>query len=240
MIPGISINEEYHTGNDGDFLLYKSDFTSPGPKLLTVDIPGANGLTDYTEHTGQPVCFGNRQLTFYFFTTGRKAEIERRLERLMKYHGQTVRVTRDDDPDYYYRGRAAVTVTERGGGHAYFTLSLDAFPYKLKHKLTKLNFQLEAAENIIIKNNIMPVFITAKVNSVTPTDSSADTLKAGFTYIGKTGVVSAGQTAEITAFQLSGGDCKITVSGGRGTGGGFIPYSSYAVDFQLTFREGKF
>ena len=177
---GININGELHTGTDLDLLFKGFEDEMPQPKTLTEDIPGADGITDYTEHAGLLPKYGNRLVTFHFFATGSKREIAAKFERLSAYHGQIVNVFHADDPAFYYRGRANLIKGETGVRWAYFDLTVDAFPYKLKKNVTRLNFSFEAESNFVINNNVMPVKAAVKAVSVTdpnPTDSAVYGIK---------------------------------------------------------------
>lgn len=236
---GVSINGILHTGTDLDLLLISREDPMPEAKLLTTDIIGVNGLTDYTEHGGLLVTYQNRNPAFHFFTTGSRQKIETAFQRLAAFHGQTVSVTFDDDPKYYYHGRAEVIRGEAGATYAYFDLYISAYPYKLKHEQTLIEYATQGTETIIIHNNIMPVKLTAKVLSVTdPNPSASATYAVQFAYNSKTAVVNVGQEKALTGIIFKGGDQQITVKAGRMSNGGLNEYN-YAARFLLIYQEGK-
>ena len=237
---GININNEVHTGYDLDLLFTGFDNEMPAPKLLTEDIQGADGVTDYTEHAGLFPKYQNRNPVFHFFAKGTKAEIMEKFNVLARYHGQTVSVYIDDDNDFYFRGRATLASGEVGALYAYFDLAVSAFPYKLKKNLTVKKYALESGGNIIVENNIMPVKLSVKVLSVTdPEPSDSAVYGAQFTHNGKSSIIQVGGT-KTPEFIIAGGAQKISVVGGKISNGNFLSNNSYGASFKISFREGKF
>ncbi|MED9968603.1 MAG: hypothetical protein UFA98_01130 [Ruminococcus sp.] len=237
---GININGELHTGTDLDLLFLGYDDEMPEPKTLTEDIIGANGITDYTNHAGLLTKFSNRYPVFHFFATGSKKEIASAFERLSVYHGQTVSVFADDDPGFYFRGRATIAKVSTGARYAYFDLSLDAFPYKLSRSLTVLNFDFDQKTVFQLINNVMPVKITAQITDVSdPSPSDSAIYAARFTCGGKSSIVKKGMTSQLD-YIISGGSQSFEVVGGRTVSTNFFPYNDYGIKFCLSFREGKF
>lgn len=237
---GININGELHTGTDLDLLFLGYDDEMPEPKTLTEDIIGANGITDYTEHAGLLPKFSNRYPVFHFFATGSKNKIAAAFEKLSLYHGQTVSVFADDDPGFYYRGRATVAKVSTGARYAYFDLSLSAFPYKLSRSLTILNFDFDKKTVFQLLNNVMPVKLTAQINDVSdPSPSDSAVYGVRFTCGGKTSVVRKGKTSELS-FIIGSGSQSFEAAGGRIVSNQFFPYTGYGINFRLSFREGKF
>ena len=141
-IKGITINSEIHTARDLDMILKKSECTAdnPEPKRLTENIPGRDGVVDYSAYYDGIVFFENRPVSYKFFFGGTPHEVSRAVEKLNRYHGRKITVVEDDDPDFSLTGRATVTVDERApyGNYVYMTLSLDAEPYRWRTEPTVL------------------------------------------------------------------------------------------------------
>ena len=98
--------------NDGYGLgLYWTDFSATAPEVetFTVDIPGRNGLLDYSEAlTGSPV-YKNATLSATFVAA--------------------CTIVADSNSSYAYRGRCTVDSAMEDAKHAVFTISADIEPY---------------------------------------------------------------------------------------------------------------
>ena len=133
--PYAEANVGIYTGrtNDGYGLgLYWTDFsaTAPEVKTFTVDIPGRNGLLDYSEAlTGSPV-YKNATLSATFVAACTMAEWHKLYQNVrQELHGQVCTIVADSNSSYAYRGRCTVDSTMEDAKHAVFTISADIEPY---------------------------------------------------------------------------------------------------------------
>ena len=125
-----TINDIYML-DEYDMPLESLAYTSP-PKTKTnvISVPGRNGSLDLTDFYGR-VFYEDRTITM-IFGCGK--------ERLMwptvfsdianKFHGQKVKIIFDDDPAYFYVGRASVDNVERAQRIGKLTITVTAEPYK--------------------------------------------------------------------------------------------------------------
>lgn len=122
-----------HTYRDyGLYVTNTNPVAPPAVRTQTITLPGRNGDLDLTDAlTGYPI-YGNRQLTI-----GLGGKKEPRAwpgfisDFLNEIHGRRVKIIFDNDPEYYYEGRATVQSDyERGNYIATFTLQVNADPYK--------------------------------------------------------------------------------------------------------------
>ena len=119
--------------NDGYGLgLYWTDFSATAPEVetFTVDIPGRNGLLDYSEAlTGSPV-YKNATLSATFVAACTMAEWHKLYQNIrQELHGQVCTIVADSNSSYAYRGRCTVDSTMEDAKHAVFTISADIEPY---------------------------------------------------------------------------------------------------------------
>ena len=130
---GLSFNEKHSLKDYGMFLSEPPDFGTPEAKTYTVDIPGRDGVLDYTESmTGEPV-FDNRDMKFVFATMISPEYREAFKSRLLSdLNGKNVTVIYDLDADWEYTGRAAVEFDDVMSWKMKIIITVDAYPYKLE------------------------------------------------------------------------------------------------------------
>ena len=249
-INGISINSELHTARDLDMILIKNECTAdnPEPKRLTENIPGRNGVVDYSDYYDGVIFYENRTVSYKFFFGGTPHEVSRAVEKLNRYHGREITVVEDDDPDFSLTGLATVTVDERApyGNYVYMTLSLDAEPYRWRSEPTVLREKnLSGIKYIEVENDVAPVNLTIKINSLVPNttpDSSTYAVRVSTDSTRYSEVIqTVGSEVTITSFLMKGGSQKIkleTVKLVSNTSWNVV--SSVTADVTVKYTEGKF
>lgn len=121
-----------HALRDLGLALSRTDCAQPPePKAVTQDVPGGDGTLDLTDGLTGRTPYANREITM---------ELGRGLDRnrwpgayskvMALFHGRKVRVVFDDDPDYFYTGRATVSDYARVQTLGTLIVTVDARPYK--------------------------------------------------------------------------------------------------------------
>ena len=138
---GISIYVEdtgktYHTLNDWAFALGNNNYISE-PEMETnyINVPYRNGLIDAsTALTGRPI-FKKRQLSFALGGERPRMGWDTVISQIRNaIHGRICRLTLDNDPNYYWRGRVYVENFDRSRGLGTFNLNVPvAEPYKISN-----------------------------------------------------------------------------------------------------------
>ena len=249
-IKGITINSELHTARDLDMILIKNECTAdnPEPKRLTENIPGRDGVVDYSAYYDGIVFFENRPVSYKFFFGGTPHEVSRAVEKLNRYHGRKITVVEDDDLYFSLTGFASVSVDERApyGNYVYMTLSLDAEPYRWRTEPTVLREKaLSGTKYIEVENDVAPVNLTIKINSLVPNttpDFSTYAVRVSTDSTRYSEVVQTiGSEVTITNFLMKGGAQKIkleTVKLISNTSWNVV--SSVTADVIIKYTEGKF
>ena len=131
---GALLNNKHTYHDYGLIITNIKQISPPTVKTSYVSLPARNGDLDLSEAlTGYPV-YGNRTITL---TLGGKKPRE---EWVMfrdtienDLHGKKVTVVFDDDPEYYWEGRAQLSDDyNRGQEVATFTVTINANPYKVE------------------------------------------------------------------------------------------------------------
>lgn len=249
-IKGITINSELHTARDLDMILIKNECTAdnPEPKRLTENIPGRDGVVDYSAYYDGIVFFENRTVSYKFFFGGSPHEVSRAVEKLNRYHGRQITVVEDDDPDFSLTGLASVSVDERApyGNYVYMTLSLDAEPYRWRSEPTVLREKtLSGTKYIEVENDVAPVNLTIKINSLVPNttpDSSTYAVRVSTDSTSYSEVVqTVGSEVTITSFLMKGGSQKIKLETVKLISqNSWNAVSSVTADVTVKYTEGKF
>lgn len=111
----------------------------PEPKIVTVDVPGRNGVLDLTESVRNFPVYNNRKGKLKFHVLNGYGDWHGRYELIANYlHGKNMQVRLEDEPGWYYTGR--ITVDEwksnNNGTWSDITFGYDLQPYKLSEDTT--------------------------------------------------------------------------------------------------------
>lgn len=102
----------------------------PAVKTNIIDIPGGNGSLDLTEYFGR-VFYENREATMIFGTGNDRALWPSIYSEIMNhFHGKKVKIIFDDDPAYYWIGRASISNYEKMWTLGKITITASVEPYK--------------------------------------------------------------------------------------------------------------
>lgn len=109
-------------------------FNPPAQKVKTLDIPGGDGVLDLsTALTGYPV-FQNRTGQIEFIVMNDFKPWHMAYSDIMDYlHGQTMRATLEDDPEYFYEGRFTVNAWKSQKDWSRIVIDYNVGPYKWSH-----------------------------------------------------------------------------------------------------------
>lgn len=123
----------FHTLNDWDYALGNNNYISE-PEMETnyIDVPYRNGLIDAsTVLTGRPI-YKKRQLSFSLGGLHERNAWDSIMSNIRNnIHGRTCRLTLDNDPGFYWRGRVFVEKFDRSRKLGSFQLNVpQAEPYK--------------------------------------------------------------------------------------------------------------
>lgn len=123
----------HHTYDEYGMIMMSRPHTGePAPKTYSQDIPGADGALDLTEATTGEVKYSNRPIeTKYLKMIPLEQQAAFKSRLMHDLHGKKLQVILDEDPNYYYYGRVSVTLDEAHHNRMYFTISVDAEPFKI-------------------------------------------------------------------------------------------------------------
>lgn len=128
-----------HTYTDyGLYVTNTNPVEPPEVKAEYIEVPGRNGQIDLTEALTGYTVYNNRQIVLELGGRKRSQDWPGFMSNFLNdIHGKSVKVIFDNDPSYYYQGRATVESDyEKGNEIARFTLTINAEPYKYSNQST--------------------------------------------------------------------------------------------------------
>lgn len=135
---GLSIYVEdtqktFHTLNDWNYALGNNNYIgTPEMETVYIDVPYRDGLIDAsTAMTGRPV-YKARPLAFQLGGLENRMNWDSVISKIRnEIHGRICRITLDNDPNYYWRGRVYLEDFDRARELGTFVLNIPkAEPYK--------------------------------------------------------------------------------------------------------------
>ena len=120
--------DDWHLVPDG-----RPSIIMPEPKVVTVDIPGRDGVLDLSEALRRFPVYNNRVGTLKFHVLNDYHDWQTLYSSIANYlHGRTLQVTLEDDPNWYYTGRAWVQnwTSNNNGTWSDIEIKYDLEPYK--------------------------------------------------------------------------------------------------------------
>lgn len=148
-----------HSYEDLGLILASKNIGAPRVKTQVIDIPGADGQLDYTEYFGK-ISYYNRLLSFEFSAVGSPTEFVELYSRLQNaLNGRKMQVILDEEPDFYYIGRASVNDWASSVRIGKFVINVDVEPFKYKRLVTLISDTISAVKAINcinLKKEVIP------------------------------------------------------------------------------------
>ncbi len=150
----------YHSFNDFQLLLTSKTIGAPAPKTEIVDVPGGDGVLDFTEFFGG-VKYNNRKLSFEFSTIVPRAQFMDLFSAVQNaLNGQKMRIILDEDPTWFYTGRVTVSEWKADKSIGKLTIDCDCEPYKQSISTTTVSKTVSSNAIIALENDKMPTIPT--------------------------------------------------------------------------------
>lgn len=189
---------------DWDLLMISKSIGEAEPITNYIEIPGRDGALDLSESLGE-VKYKNRTLTFEFDLFNPISFYTTQREIINYLNGKKLKITLDQDPNYYFIGRCRVTGSSISKNLGHFTIECVCEPYRYKQNITTISNNVTAGNSYSYKNDRKSVVPTLTL-------SSAMTLS----FNGTSYSVGAG-TNKILGINFKEGTNTITVTNGSGT-----------------------
>lgn len=197
-----------HSWDDFSLILQPDwEIEAAQPKIEQLDIPGGDGVLDFTEAFGG-IKYKNRKLTFPFKTFVPRSLFWTLFSTIQNtINGQYMKIVIDSDPDWYYMGRITVDKWKADQNIGSITVECDCEPYKYKKYKTIRTEIITTSGTIIYVNSRMPVIpkFTLSAAAVIAYNGTQYALNAGETTTGEIVFCEGNNVLTVT------GDTTITV-----------------------------
>lgn len=123
---------QHHSWSDFGLRWIDLNLEFPEPQTHTIEVPGRDGVLDFTENINTFVRYGQRKITLTFEL--REGDYSSWLSRISdiasKIHGKKLKVIFDLDPGYFYEGRVSMQAAKENYLEGAITIEVLAQPYK--------------------------------------------------------------------------------------------------------------
>lgn len=178
----------YHSWNDFSLVLQPDwELEAAQPKIEQIDIPGGDGVLDFTEAFGE-IKYKNRKLKFNFRTIVPRSEFWTLFSTIQNtISGRYMKIVIDNDPMWYYMGRITMDQWKADQNIGQITVECDCEPYKYKKYKTVRNDTVTESGTIAYANSRMSVIpsITLTAPATITFDGNIYSLSAGTTTTGE-------------------------------------------------------
>lgn len=129
---GVSFDGVHSFRDWGLYLKERPTVSPPEPKTTYVSVPYRDGDIDIsTALTDGEVRYKNRELKFSFATFDNVPYWSTIYSKIQNYlHGKDMKIIIDNDPEFYYIGRASVEPMTSDDYRGYLEITVNAEPYK--------------------------------------------------------------------------------------------------------------
>ena len=111
----------------------------PEPKIVTVEVPGGNGLLDLSEALTRYPVYNMREGSIAFHVLNDREPLDKLYSKISNYlHGKKMEMVLEDDPSFYYYGRYKVEWVHNNdgtGSNVNISYTLDPYKYNIQTSL---------------------------------------------------------------------------------------------------------
>lgn len=159
-----SLGRKRHTWDDWRIVpTSRPVILSPSIQRMEQEVPGRDGLLDFSESLDGEIHYNNRIGTIEFYVANRDCWIDVYSSIQSFIHGRKLNVILDDDKEYYYEGRIAVNDWKSDQNNSTIVIEYNFQPYKLRHEETSVVSKVDGETVIVCQNERMSIVPTITV-----------------------------------------------------------------------------
>lgn len=146
-----------HSYNDlGMKMLAESTIGNPEPYINELEIPGKDGVIDYSESLTGNITYKQREISLMFTLAGSdETDYLKKYDKVKNsLHGKRIKIIPDFDKEFEYDARITIEEEKVSDMFAVLTVAGTAFPYKRKTSDTVVTKTLSSSEAVITCNNL--------------------------------------------------------------------------------------
>lgn len=131
----------------------------PKPKTTVINIPGSNNRIDLSEVLSGDITYENRTGSIEFIVLNEKPVTwyETYNDIMDFLHGRRITITLEEEPTWYYEGRAEVNVWKSDPDYSRVTIDYDLDPFKYSATANTDSFRVSGTVTKTYTNTRMPV-----------------------------------------------------------------------------------
>lgn len=142
----------------------------PEPVYIFDEVPGRNGSLDLTESLTGLVNYNDRTGSFDFIVENGFGNWIDRYSEIMRYlQGKRMKMTLEDDPDFYYIGRYYVSGWETGQNWSNITIDYQVEPFKYSHDEIVKTFSISGLSTTIRLRDIEQLTVPTIISTINTT-----------------------------------------------------------------------
>lgn len=138
--------DNVHSYDDLQLILTKTKIGVPSPKIMKIELEEYDGSIDVTNALTDVVFFNNRELQFEFSCFYDNQWYNSKASLILNaLNGKKVKITLDDDKEYYYEGRVYLDMNSDRRISS-IVVTCDCEPYKYDVKETTKTFNVTTSQ----------------------------------------------------------------------------------------------
>ena len=171
-----SLGRKQHTWDDWRIVpTSRPVILPPSIQRMEQEIPGRDGLLDFSESLDGEIHYNNRVGTLEFYVANRDCwnNVYSSIQNFI--HGRQLKIILDDDKDYYYEGMIAVNDWKSNQSNSTIVIEYKLQPYKLKHEKTTVIAKIDGEAVVVCQNerrSYVPTIISDAEMNLVFNDSS--------------------------------------------------------------------
>lgn len=142
-----------HSYDDLYLILNSKEIGSPTVKTRKIDVEGAHSALDYTDFFGEPT-YEDVTHKFQFSTIVPQTQFLSLFSAVKNaLHGKKMKITLDDDPDFYYVGRPHVSNFTNEKNIGLISIEAECEPFKYKAEKTIITATVADSATVALTNS---------------------------------------------------------------------------------------
>lgn len=160
-----------NTYTDWGLMLESVSIPMPEPQLITIQIPGMDGLLDLSEVLTGAVNYYTREISLVFSAMNTYDSWAALISQIASYlHGRKRKMVLDIDSGFYYYGRFTIDSSKSNEATSTITISGIVDPYKYETDPVEVTEAIVVSESVVLvglRQPVVPLINSTAIMTVT-------------------------------------------------------------------------